>query len=265
MYHWVKTALRDTPVLRELTLRGGSLLRSLACAEPGLYTLCYHQVPEALQERFADQLRHLGRHGDFIDADTAYERLAAGWPARDRAFLISFDDGYADNRDVAMPVLTALGLPAIVFLVSDWLDAPPQAPGERRYMDRADVAAWLAAGLQIGSHGARHLRLSGLAQDEIVSEFTRSRRDLAVLAGRPVDHFACPWGVAVHDFDPVRDPALAREAGYRTFFTTRRGHTSRAEDAFLMPRHVVEPHWSAFEFEALLGGSRLRRRSDGTA
>ncbi len=265
MYHRIKTTLRDTPGLRELALRGGALLRSLACAEPGLYTLCYHQVSEACQERFADQLRLLGRHGDFIDVDTAYDRLAAGWPARERAFLISFDDGYADNRDVAMPVLTDLGLPAIVFLVSDWLDAPPQAPGERRYMDRADVAAWLAAGLQIGSHGARHLRLSSLSADDIADEFARSRHELSTLAGRPVDHFACPWGVAVDDFDPARDPALARKAGYRTFFTTRRGHTRSADDLFLMPRHVVEPHWSAFEFEALLGGSRLRRRSNGTA
>lgn len=264
MYHWVKTTLRDTPGLRELALRGGSLLRSLACAEPGLYTLCYHQVPAALQERFAEQLRHLRAYGDFIDADTARDRLEVGWPARARAFLITFDDGYADTRDVAMPVLAALGLPAIVFLVSDWLDAPPQAEGERRYMNRADVAAWLAAGFQIGSHGARHRRLSGLAREEVAAEFARSRRDLAALAGRPVDHFACPWGVAGHDFDPARDPALAREAGFRTFFTTRRGHTRGAEDLFLMPRHVVEPHWSIFEFEALLGGSRLGRLIDGT-
>ena len=163
-----------------------------------------------------------------------------------------------------MPVLAALGLPAIVFLVSDWLDAPPQAEGERRYMNRADVAAWLAAGFQIGSHGARHRRLSGLAREEVAAEFARSRRDLAALAGRPVDHFACPWGMAGHDFDPARDPALAREAGFRTFFTTRRGHTRGAEDLFLMPRHVVEPHWSIFEFEALLGGSRLGRLIDGT-
>ncbi|WP_232629379.1 polysaccharide deacetylase family protein [Methylobacterium sp. Leaf118] len=265
MYHWVKSTLRDTPALRALALRGGALLRSIAHAEPGLYTLCYHQVPPALQERFADQLRHFGRFGDFLDADTACARLASGWPPRDRAFLVTFDDGYADTHDVAMPVLRALGIPGIVFLVSDWLDAPPQAEGERLYMTRADVASWLAAGLQIGSHGARHVRLSTIPGETVAAEMTRSRQALSALAGRPIDHFACPWGVAGHDFDVARDTGLAREAGYRTFFTTRRGHTRSAGDLLLMPRHVVEPHWSLFELEALMGRGRLRRRIDGTA
>lgn len=265
MYHWIKTTLRDTPGLRALVLRGGSLLRSIAHAEPGLYTLCYHQVPAALQDRFGEQLRHLGRHGDFIDADTACERLESGWPARDRAFLVTFDDGYADTHDVAMPVMRALGVPGIVFLVSDWLDAPPQGEGERLYMTRADVASWLAAGLQIGSHGARHLQLSTLPGEAVAVEMARSRRALSELAGRPVDHFACPWGVAGRDFDVLRDTGLAREAGYRTFFTTRRGHTRSAGDFLLMPRHVVEPHWPLFELDALVGGTRLRRPVDGSA
>ena len=263
MYHWLKTRLRDTPGLRELALRGGSLVRSLACAEPGLYTLCYHQVPAALQDRFAGQLRYLRQYGDFIDADTACERLAAGWPARERAFLISFDDGYADTHDVALPVLSALGLPAIVFLVSEWIDAPPLPGGERLHMNRSEVADWLSAGLKIGSHGARHVQLSKLTAEQVAEEMRRSQSDLAALAGCAVNHFACPWGVAGRDFDPVRDTALARNAGFQTFFTTRRGRARSANDLLLMPRHVVEPHWSAFEFEALLGGPRLRRRFDG--
>jgi hypothetical protein len=42
MKHWVKTTLRRAPALRALALRGSALFKSLACAEPGLYTLCYH-------------------------------------------------------------------------------------------------------------------------------------------------------------------------------------------------------------------------------
>ncbi|ACL59229.1 polysaccharide deacetylase family protein [Methylobacterium nodulans] len=265
MHHWVKTALRDTPGLRDLALRGGAMLRSVACAEPGLYTLCYHHVPVALQDRFAAQLRFLRQHGEFIDADTAVERLAAGWPRSDRAFLISFDDGYADNVDVALPVLQALKAPAIVFLVSAWIDAPPLQGRERVYMNRADVAAWCAAGLQVGSHGVTHARLSRIGSEAVAAELSQSRHRLAALTGQDIVHFACPWGVAEHDFDPTRDPGLAQACGYRTFFTTRRGHASGPEDFLLMPRHVVEPHWALFEFEALLGGRKRGWWSRGAA
>lgn len=264
-YHWVKSTLRDRPGLRALTLRAGSLVRGLSNSQPGVYTLCYHRVPESLQDRFANQLGYLKRHGDFIDIDTACERLASGWEPRERLFVVSFDDGYADTREVAMPVLTGHGIPAVVFLVSDWIDTPPRDEGGPRYMNQADIAAWLAAGMQIGSHGAQHRRFSQLTTEEARQEFARSRRDLGARAGREIRHFACPWGVAGHDFDPGRDPALAREVGYETFFTTRRGRGRHADDLFLMPRHVVEPHWSTSDLEVLLGASRLTRLRDGTA
>ncbi|BAU93688.1 polysaccharide deacetylase [Methylorubrum populi] len=276
MKHWVKSTLRRAPGMRALALRGAALFKSLARAEAGLYTLCYHQVPEAQQDQFAAQLRHLGRHGDFIDADSAIDRLAAGWPAGERAFLITFDDGYADTFEVARPVLNALGVPGIVFLVSDWIDAPPSvppgldrvtslSPSGRLYMNRSEVMAWCADGLDVGSHTATHHRLSRLDRDRVADEIARSRRDLAAITGREIRHFACPWGVAIHDFDPGRDPALALESGYHTFFTTRRGRALSAADLPMLPRHVVEPHWPVSDFEALMGGRRTGWRSTGTA
>ena len=93
MHHWVKRTLRDTPALRGLALRGGAMLRSLARAEPGLYTLCYHQVPAAQQARFAEQLRYLGRYGDFIDADTALADVTAFVDRLQCAGLLTHDHG----------------------------------------------------------------------------------------------------------------------------------------------------------------------------
>ncbi|KQP42730.1 polysaccharide deacetylase [Methylobacterium sp. Leaf104] len=245
--------IRDTPVLREAALRVRALSRSMAAAPPGLYTLCYHHVAPGRQERFARQLRFLARHGTFVTADRAADLVARGEAAQGRSFLVSFDDGYADTHAVALPVLRSLGVPAILFLVSDWIDAPPDAD-RAGYMDRPAVADWLAAGLDVGSHSATHRNLARLDAAEIGAELTRSRRDLQALTGRPIRDFACPWGVAGTDFDPARDTALARDAGYRSFHTTRRGAARGPDDLMLMPRHVLEPDWGLYQIDALVGG-----------
>ncbi len=253
----IKSLVLDRPAIRSAALRAVSLVRSLDRAGPGLYTLLYHRVPAARQDRFDAQLAFFRRFGRFAAADEAADAVRHGWTGRDRAFLVSFDDGYADSVDVALPVLRAHGVPAIQFLVSDWLDAPPASVDRRDgYMTRRDADTWTAAGMALGSHSASHSRFSGLGEAEARSEFERSRDAIGRLTGGPVRHFACPWGVADADFRPDRDPGLARDCGYETFYTTRRGRAVGPSDLFGMPRHVVEPDWALHELHARVGSWR---------
>lgn len=257
MLHRLKHAVRDQPLLRAGALRAGALVRSVERAAPGVYTLCFHHVVPSAQDNFAAQLRFLKRRGTFVSADAAVEGLAAGRAGEGRTFVLTFDDGYMDNLEVAMPVIQDLCVPAMMFLVSDWVTAPP-ADGQR-YMGPAAVERWRAAGLDIGSHGAAHQRFSRLSHAEAAADLARSKETLTTLAGGPIRHFACPWGVAKADYVPDRDPALARQTGYRSFFTTRRGVATSAGDLFSMPRHVLEPEWPVYQLDVLMGGRRFAR------
>ncbi len=252
-----KTIARDHPFLRALLLRGLAQWRRLAHAPPGLYTLCYHHVPERHRAGFAGQIAALGRHGRFVGADEAAALVESGGITVERHFLVTFDDGYADTVEVALPVLRAAGVPAILFLVGDWLDAPPASP-PGPYAGRALVAEWLAAGMEIGSHSASHARIATLDDAAAGREIAGSRIALEAATGRPVRHFACPWGVAERDYRPGRDPALALGSGYATFFTTRRGVATSARDLSAMPRHVLEPEWPVHELDALMGARHVR-------
>lgn len=95
-----------------------------------LSILIYHRVlaaPDPLQPeivdapRFARHMRWLRRAFRVLPLPDAVERLQRGdLPAR--AACITFDDGYADNAEVALPILQALGLPATFFIASGFLD-----------------------------------------------------------------------------------------------------------------------------------------------
>lgn len=105
-------------------------LRSGAGAGARLQILIFHRVfaeRDALFPEEVDRLEFdricgwLRRWLNVLPLDEAVQRLARGsLPAR--AAAITFDDGYADNHDVALPVLRAHGLSATFFVATDYLD-----------------------------------------------------------------------------------------------------------------------------------------------
>lgn len=95
-----------------------------------LTVLIFHRVlgePDALFPGVPDRahfdriLRWVGAGFDVLPLDEAAERLAQGrLPAR--AAAITFDDGYADNREQALPILQRHGMCATFFVATDFLD-----------------------------------------------------------------------------------------------------------------------------------------------
>ena len=70
---------------------------------------------------FAELMEHVRDQFNILPASEAFERLRSG-SLTERALVITFDDGYADNLELAGPVLSRLGIPAIVFVATGFLD-----------------------------------------------------------------------------------------------------------------------------------------------
>jgi peptidoglycan/xylan/chitin deacetylase (PgdA/CDA1 family) len=67
-------------------------------------------------------LGHLRSHDiDIISMDELHERLVQGKFAR-RFAAFTFDDGYRDNRDFALPVLREFGAPSTIYVASDFAE-----------------------------------------------------------------------------------------------------------------------------------------------
>jgi peptidoglycan/xylan/chitin deacetylase (PgdA/CDA1 family) len=105
-------------------------LRSPAGAGARLSILIYHRVLAAddpfntwdvTAAQFELQMRALSEHFSPLPLSEAIERLAKGsLPAR--AACVTFDDGYADNAEVALPILVKCRVPATFFIATGYLD-----------------------------------------------------------------------------------------------------------------------------------------------
>lgn len=99
-------------------------------AGPRLSILIFHRVlaapdplfPSEIDAQRFRRLMGLVRAGfRVMPLDEAVRGLAQG-ALPSHALAITFDDGYADNHDIAAPILHQLGLPATVFVASGHLD-----------------------------------------------------------------------------------------------------------------------------------------------
>jgi peptidoglycan/xylan/chitin deacetylase (PgdA/CDA1 family) len=138
---------------------------------PGAVVIGYHRVagpdwdPLGLAVRpdhFASQVEVLTNSREIVSLGT----LAARHAARERLArfaVLTFDDGYRDFADTALPIMEALGVPATVFVATGFT-------GQTFWWD--DVAALLAPGterqatLDISTDGDKPWRFSGLDQPE---------------------------------------------------------------------------------------------------
>ncbi|CCE11264.1 putative Polysaccharide deacetylase [Bradyrhizobium sp. STM 3843] len=91
--------------------------------------------------------------------------------------------------------------------------------------------------VEIGAHTVTHARISAVTAAAALAELSRSRRRLNERLGIEVQHFAFPYGRAT-DCGP-RDFALARQAGFASAATTRKGLLRHGQDAFSLPRNTI--------------------------
>jgi peptidoglycan/xylan/chitin deacetylase (PgdA/CDA1 family) len=99
----------------------------------GVLTLAYHRIGDAATERRFDADSFTATQ-DALDAQIAIverdfevvtpEAIGQTPDVRGRRVSLTFDDGYRDNYELALPVLRKHGVPATFFLATRFLDQP---------------------------------------------------------------------------------------------------------------------------------------------
>jgi len=129
----------------------------------------------------------------------AVDCLRRGMPFPDRAFVITFDDGYQTVYEEAFSVLQRYGMSATVFLtVGDIGTAKPA--GRLPPLDGRSMLSWREiqemqrSGITFGAHTLTHPDLTWLPDDRLEAEVCGSKRVIEDALGAPVACFAYPYG-----------------------------------------------------------------------
>lgn len=101
---------------------------------------------------------------------------------------ITFDDGNLSDIEIGMPILARHGRRATFFVLADRIGTPGS-------LGQDDMRALVAAGHQIGSHGAAHIDWASATTAELEHELgSATRGAIAAAAGQPVAAAAIPFG-----------------------------------------------------------------------
>lgn len=185
-----------------------------------------------------------------ISLDEALTRLDHRQSLR-RRLVLTFDDGYADFLDHALPVLESLGFPATVFAVTDKLGRASDwnhHSAARRTMSIDELRLLSKQGYTIGSHSSSHPKLPALTQSEIESELTASREFLDAGLGLRRLFFAYPYGVYTK-----REASAVQRAGYACACGTDGfWGNDYTTDRYALHRLVVQRRYSTRAFRSIV-------------
>ena len=81
-----------------------------------------YTVKHLAQDRFRALCEVLRASGRPVGADEAVALLRGEEPIDEPAFLLSFDDGFYNNLSVAAPIMAELGVPAVFYVTSGFVD-----------------------------------------------------------------------------------------------------------------------------------------------
>ncbi len=152
---------------------------------------------------------------------------------------LTFDDGYCNNLEHALPVLEACGFTATCYVMSQLLGKTnvwdiENGVVQADLMTAAQIRQWAQAGMEIGAHTQTHCKLPDLSDADAMQQIQACKAELGAIVGQPVAHFCYPYGLY-----EARHAAMAQAAGYQTATTTRRGKVQVGEDLFQLRRIPV--------------------------
>lgn len=177
-----------------------------------------------------------------------HQMVTTDTPIPKKTIIITFDDGYRDNLQIAAPLLKKYGFTATVFPVAEqigkvnnWDNVAHRLGAE--LMSVEELKEWHRLGFEIGSHGMTHAAMNQIDSTSIRYESYDSKALLEKLLGIPIHFFCYPYG-----FLSEESKVSLKSAGYLGALAILYGAQWDPIDWFAIPRVKISERDQPFTF-----------------
>ena len=234
-----------------------------------------YEVPVVMYHRVINNSENEGIYGTYIyenifrqhmqylkdnnfDVITFEDLNKIGWRNRfqrnKKYIMITFDDGYVDNYNLAFPILKEFGFKATIFLMgeSTYNEWDVNAGGEKKFelMDKFMIKEMQDYGIEFGAHTFNHPKLNKLSEEEIRHQIVDVKKPLEEKIEKEIITFAYPYGI-LNDYAKK----MAREAGYTFTVSTDSGSVCLSDDLYQIRRIAIFPNTNLFSFKRKVAGN----------
>lgn len=148
-------------------------------------------------DRFRAQIKLLHQAGFRFVTMAQLARLADGAPPPPGYAAVTFDDGMANNHEIALPILREYDIPATVYVTTGLVGATSPwigRGGSGAMMTAHQLRELVDTGWELGGHTRTHPDLSTLDYAACRAEIADGCAELERIAGTRVETFAYPLG-----------------------------------------------------------------------
>ena len=234
-----------------------------------------YEVPVVMYHRVINNSENEGIYGTYIYEDIFRQHMQylkdknfdvitfedlhkIGWRNRfqrnKKYIMITFDDGYVDNYNLAFPILKEFGFKATIFLMgeSTYNEWDVNAGGEKKFelMDKFMIKEMQDYGIEFGAHTFNHPKLNKLSEEKIRHQIVDVKKPLEEKIEKEIITFAYPYGI-LNDYAKK----MAREAGYTFTVSTDSGSVCLSDDLYQIRRIAIFPNTNLFSFKRKVAGN----------
>jgi peptidoglycan/xylan/chitin deacetylase (PgdA/CDA1 family) len=230
--------------------------------------LLYHRVNDELKDsvtvgikQFNDQMRWLAKKCTPVGLDEIVSERVDRHSLRPLV-AVTFDDGYLDNYENAVPILLRHRIPATFFVSTGMIGTErPFEHDIEKLGRRLPTMTWdhlremRDTGFLIGSHTVGHVNLAQADAAQIQAELTRAKEALHRELGIANVQFAYPFGQE-SDITPGALECV-KKAGYVSCLSAFGGRVPDKIEPFDIPRFNINWNFSMLAFRARIEGFNL--------